>query len=230
LVARRYNETRGNAEADLYELAKVYWPGARGGLPAEPTMVAAVASRSFVEMKGVAEELTAALNVQAVLESRPIEECFFASGHGAELTLGGQRFGYLGQISDAAAKQFDLRAPYAVLELNVEVLEAAADLVCKFRSLAQFPSIDRDLNLVVDEAVTWKQLADVVRGAAGAELEQLVFRDVYRGKQIDAEKKSVLFSLTFRAADRTLTNEEVDRFQATILDACGRKLGAVLRS
>jgi len=95
--------------------------------------------------------------------------------------------------------------------------------------LAQFPAIDRDLNFVLGEEVTWELLESVVSTAAGPLLERVGFGGQYRGKQIDADKKSYVVTLSYRAPDRTLTADEVETCQKAVIDACAAKLGAKLR-
>jgi phenylalanyl-tRNA synthetase beta chain len=109
------------------------------------------------------------------------------------------------------------------------LLETNAQLVPKSAALAQFPAVDRDLNFVVDEGVTWEALESVASASAGTLLERVGFGGQYRGKQIEAEKKSYLVTLSYRAPDRTLTAEEVDGWQKKVIDACAARLGARLR-
>lgn len=231
LARRRYNESRGHLDADLYELADVYLPNAAGQLPDEPTLVALVAGCDFLELKGIVEELVAGFNPEAIVRATPADDFgLFGHGRGARLTLNEKTWGYLGEVSDEVVDGFGLRTRPSVAELRVDVLESVARLTATYSPLAQFPPNTRDLTLDVDEAVTWQDLADVVRAAAGDELEEITFRDVYRGQQVTAGKgKSVTLQLTYRAPDRTLTGEEVDRYDEAIVEACATKLGAVRR-
>jgi phenylalanyl-tRNA synthetase beta chain len=128
-------------------------------------------------------------------------------------------------VSDA----IDLKDALTVGELDLTLLEAHAALVPKNVPLAQFPAIDRDLNFVLNEAVTWEALESVVSAAAGPLLERVGFGGQYRGKQIEAEKKSYLVTLSYRAPDRTLTADEVDGWQKKVIETCGTRLGARLR-
>ena len=97
-------------------------------------------------------------------------------------------------------KQFGLRSPTTVLELDLGVLADVADLVPQQRALSDFPAIARDLNLIVDESVQWADLASTIRAAVGPLLETLQFQEVYRDKKKDgADKKRLLFSITLRS-------------------------------
>jgi phenylalanyl-tRNA synthetase beta chain len=96
----------------------------------------------------------------------------------------------------------------------------------KVRQLPKFPAIRRDLSLVVQEEVPWMDLESAARRKAPAELEELQFVDIFRGKGIPEGKKSVTLSLSFRDADGTLTHEQVDNFQKAILAELTASLGA----
>ncbi|MEX2026598.1 MAG: phenylalanine--tRNA ligase subunit beta, partial [Pirellulaceae bacterium] len=144
---------------------------------------------------------------------------------------GSQRLGFLGEVSTAARKQFGLRHGAFVLELDVGVLREQAVLIPKLAVVSTQPSISRDLNFIVDEALRWSDLAATVRAASGRELEQVQYLDTYRDQQKDgAGKKRLLLSLTLRAAERTLTSEEADATAAQVVAACGKAHGAVLLS
>jgi phenylalanyl-tRNA synthetase beta chain len=116
-----------------------------------------------------------------------------------------------------------------VAEIRVDLLENIAELVPHMRALPLFPAMNRDLNLVLAEAVSWEQLEQTVVESAGPLLESVRFAGQYRGQQIAAGKKSYLVTMDFRAAERTLTTEEVDEAQQRILAACQSQLEAELR-
>jgi phenylalanyl-tRNA synthetase beta chain len=91
------------------------------------------------------------------------------------------------------------------------------------------PASQRELSLDVNESVLWSAVESVVRSSAGPNLESVQFLDLYRGRQLPAGRKSLHFSMTFRAADRTLTHEEVDMSQQAVIVACKETLCAELR-
>ncbi|MDA1166421.1 MAG: phenylalanine--tRNA ligase subunit beta, partial [Planctomycetota bacterium] len=86
-----------------------------------------------------------------------------------------------------------------------------------------------DLNFVLDESVTWSQLEDAVVTVAGPNFESISFSGQYRGKQLPAEKKSYLLTISYRSADRTLTHEEVEEAQRAVIRSCESSVGAQLR-
>ena len=95
--------------------------------------------------------------------------------------------------------------------------------------LPKFPAVTRDLALVVDEAVGVGPLMETIRSAAGKTLETISLFDVYRGLQLGQDKKSVAFALSFRAADRTLTDADINHAMERILSACEGEYKAEIR-
>lgn len=232
LGSRRANERRGTFGAQLFEIASVHL-SADKSLPenqTEPTMVSFVSGKSFAEMKGVVQELAARLNPTTRVEARPSTVAQFTEGRGAEVLLNGEFWGWLGELDRRVTDQLDLRDSVTVAELDLSVLESVADLVPKFKALPQYQGSSRDLNFVLDDPVTWNELESVVRGAAGPLLESVGFGDQYRGKQIPEGKKSYLVTLMYRSPGRTLTSEEVEAAQQSVIAACQQKLGATLRA
>ncbi len=100
----------------------------------------------------------------------------------------------------------------------------------RFAELPRFPTVERDLAIVVGERVAWKDILAAVHGAGAEHLESVSFGEVYRGQQLERGTKSVLFGLVYRAPDRTLTGDEVQASQDKIVAALAEKLGAALRS
>lgn len=228
LDARRVNESVGNEGIELFETARIYLPQA-GGLPREPWTLAITSGRGFQFIKGVVETCVQSLHIPDLLEIGPSSLPLLDEVRQGCLTLGGKLLGYMGDINARGLKQFGLRGATTVLELDLGILASEADLVPQQQLLSEYPSIARDLNLIVDESVTWAGLEATIRQAAGPLLESLEFQEVYRDAQRDgAGKKRLLFSLTLRSPDRTLTNEEADEIRGRVVTDCGRQHQAVL--
>jgi phenylalanyl-tRNA synthetase beta chain len=151
------------------------------------------------------------------------------SDRSARLTLGGELFGFLGELSTPGKKAFSLRAPATVAEVNIGLLIKLAKLIPQQRELSEYPPMSRDLNMIVDEAIRWSDLAATVRASAGPLLEGLRYQETYRDPAKDgANKKRLLFSLTLRSPERTLTGEEADAARDAVVAACKAKHQAVL--
>jgi phenylalanyl-tRNA synthetase beta chain len=228
LEARRYNESVGNVGTEMFETAKVYLPR-EGDLPVEPWTLAIVSSGGFLRVKGVIERLVATLNPTIKLEVQPTKQSLLDHDRSAELRLKGRQFGFLGEIAPQAGKQFGLRTGATVAELRIASLEEIAVLIPQYAPQIPYPTITRDLNLIVDEQLLWSDLASTVKESAGEFLETTEYKETYRREEQDGTgKKRLLFSVIFRSAVGTLTNEEVDqirdRIVAASLEAHGAKL------
>ena len=234
LGARQTNESLANHTIELFEIAHVYLPRA-GELPREELMVGITSGGDYFALKGVVEGVLAALGADVELQVRPTSQALFDAERSAELVVrsaaGEQSLGYLGELNDPSLAKFDLRAATTVAELKISTLTRVVNLVPEYHQPPVFPAITRDLNLVVDEQVRWADLAATVRRAAAPHAESLEFQDVYRdAERLGAGKKSVLFTLTLRASDATLTGDEADAIRAHVVEACAKAHGATLRA
>ncbi|HTU24173.1 MAG TPA: phenylalanine--tRNA ligase subunit beta, partial [Pirellulales bacterium] len=233
LGARRTNEALANAEIELFETAKVYLP-TTGGLPVEDRLLTLTSGRDFLTMKGVIEGIVAALNCAGTVAVRPVENELFAPARGCELLYKTaeakeERLGFLGEVSAAGLKRFELRDPCTVAELRLAVLIDAADLVPQQKPLSVFPAVSRDLNLEMPVAIAWADVEHTVRHAAGEHLETLDFIEDYRNpKQVAAGQKRLLFRFALRSHADTLTNAQADEIRDRVVAACQQAHGAKL--
>jgi phenylalanyl-tRNA synthetase beta chain len=230
LLSRRTNEAAANPPVELFEIARVYCPRA-AALPDEELLLAMTSSGDFLRVKGVIEAVLAALKATADLQVQPWEHRLFEGGRAAELRLGEERLGVIGEVSGAGLSEFELRRATTVAEIRIALLEQIACLVPKAGEISPYPAVSRDLNLVVDERVPWAAIARSVRESAGAELEQIVYLDTYRDpERLGRGKKSLLFSITLRGSSGTLTSAEADRVRDAIIARCSEVHGAKLRA
>jgi phenylalanyl-tRNA synthetase beta chain len=228
LDARRINESLSNPTIELFETAHVYLPQ-RGSLPKEQRTLAITSGGNFSHVKGLIETLVASLKANVNLQCAETDQQILDRDKSCCLTLNGTTFGYLGELATEAAKQFSLRSPTTVAELNIEILEVAANLIPQYREESSFPAIARDLNMIVDESFRWADLAKTVARAVGDYLEELTYQETYRSPQQDGPgKKRLLFSLTLRSHQRTMTNEEADQIRQRVVEACQQAHGAKL--
>lgn len=230
LGARRVNQDRAHVDADLFEIAGVYLPRPGQGLPDEPLHAGMVVSGDFGRVKGLVEAVLRALGCQGKVRWEPYAAPFFAAGAGARVALGGAAAGYAGLVAEPALRILGLKRPAAAAELDLDCLIPHAELRPRYRPLPVFPAVRRDLNIVVEATAPWATIEQIARDAGGDLLEAVTFRETYRGEQVPAARKSVVFTLVFRAPDRTLTHEEADAAQAAVLTALRESLGAELRA
>jgi phenylalanyl-tRNA synthetase beta chain len=138
--------------------------------------------------------------------------------------------GVLGLVDQACLSMAGLDVPVTAAELDLDRLLALFPPRGRVQVMPQFPAIERDLSLVVDESVPWARVAGVLEQARLDHFESLSFVGVFRGEQVGPGKKSVTARLRFRSADRTLRHDEIDPQIAQALERTGQALGAVLRA
>jgi len=230
LAARRTNETLSNPTIELFETAHVYLPQA-DGMPDEQQMLALTSGQDFLSVKGVIESIVARLDRAATVEVEPHTLPLCDPGRSVKLLFGGELLGYLGEVSTAGLRRFDLRGPSTIAELRLWALERIARLTPQYQEQPAFPTVTRDLNLVLEERVSWREIADAVRAAGGKLLVDLAYEDTYRDtERLGAGKKSILLSIKLRDPAATLTSAKADAVCQQIVSRCQQELGAQLRA
>ena len=231
LEVKRVNQDRGNRSVRIFEANRVYLnrPGDER-LPKETNCLTVLADEDFHVLKGSVEELLERLGVLERVALEASREPFLSAGAAASLLIGQHVVGHLGEVADEAVALFGLRHNPCVCELDLDTLVANASLERRYREIPRFPHVVRDVAIVVNEKRTWDDIRATVEEAGVEHLESVTFHEVYHGEQIERGKKSVMFSIVYRAADRTLTNEEVNASQDVVVGALAQELGAVLRA
>ena len=190
------------------------------------------------QLRGVVEEVVRAMGgAGASVEVEPIAPptAAWQAGATGRLVLnpgkgGPVDLGLLGLIAPGALKLAGLDLPVAAAELDDRALLSLYPPRAPLHDLPSFPPIDRDLSLVLDESVAWKQVASLVLDADVPLVESLAFVGTFRGKQVGQGRKSVTLRVRFRDPSRTLRHEEVDPQVATIAELAKQRLGAEIRS
>ncbi len=224
------NVNAKNLPCRVYEIADTFVPaGDRNSLPLERANLGLVVDANFRLLRGAVEGLVESLNRNARAEFVPAELPWAEVG--ARVLVDGKEIGQAGIFSEAVRQKLDFKdvTPCGA-ELDFDELMALKAGPIKIRPIPRFPAIDRDLSIVVAETTRWSDIAAAVQNAAPAELENVQFVDIYRGKGIPAGKKSLTLSLRFRDEDGTLTHETVDQYQAAILASLNKAVAAELRT
>ena len=138
--------------------------------------------------------------------------------------------GVVGLFTPDLQKRYDLRQQAAGLEISWDALIAAYEPVRRAKAVPRFPAIQRDLSVVVDEAVRWADVDAALTAANLKSLDTIAFVTTFRGKGIDPGKKSLTLTLNFRDPARTLTNEEVDAEVKRAIDTLAQNFTATLRA
>lgn len=227
------NCLKSNKKAKLFEIANVYLPQTSdmSQLPSEVNTLALGRygeGEDFFTMKGIVEVILKKFGLNG--EFRRADISYLHKGRSADIYVGKNLIGYLGEVHPEVAKSFDVSERMYIAELNVDMLNKLADCSYEFVAISNYPPIERDIAVVVDESVLAGDLLACVRKGGGNLLVDAKIFDIYRNKEVLGEnKKSVAISLVFRLAERTLTDEEVNAKINRILTKLSSEHNAVLR-
>ncbi len=230
ILARNYNYH--NAAVKLYELAKVYLPKEGEKLPEEPKHLVLGTygeGEDFFTLKGEIEAIFEGLNIKPARYTAVKDNPSYHPGRCAKLTVDGVEVGVCGQVHPLVAKNYGIDTAIYAAELNFTVLTTLIQPKKTYQPLPKYQAATRDIAVVCDEAVTVAELEDCIKAAGGKLLREVKLFDIYRGKGIDEGKKSVAFSLTLRADDRTLTDVDAESVISPVLAKLESDLNAKLR-
>jgi phenylalanyl-tRNA synthetase beta chain len=149
-------------------------------------------------------------------------------GRSALAFVGGQRLGYLGQIHPDVCDEIGM-PPFFVFELDLEKSLEYAPRKITTRSLPRFPSVGRDLSLVVERDFQSQRIVDWIKNLREALIEHVEVFDEYRGAPVPQGKKSLAYKISYRAEDRTLTDAEINALHQNLVTEIGKVFGAELR-
>ncbi len=221
-----------NKNVKLYELAKIYLPEEGKLQPKEPKILVLGtygANADFFSVKGELEGIFSALRIKKASYTATSTNPSYHPGRCACVSVDGIEVGYIGQIHPLVAENYDMDAAVYCAEIDLEVLMGLQLPEPTYTPLPKYPTVSRDLAIVCDEAVTVAEAETVIEAAAGKLLQSVALFDIYRGANIGEGKKSLAFSLSLRADDRTLTDNDSEQVVSRVLSALGEKLGASLR-
>ena len=230
-LATNYN--RRNKDVRLYELGNIYLPRELPltELPEERMQLTLgmYGEGDFYTMKGVAEELLEAAGPKKKALYDPASgKLFLHPGRQANILYEGSVVGYLGEVHPLVCKNYDMatRAYVAVIDMPCIVEKATFDR--KYEGIARYPAVSRDISMVVPKHVLAGQIEAVISQRGGKILESCELFDIYEGEQIREGYKSMAYSVTFRAKDRTLEEGDVTAVMKKILNGL-EALGIELR-
>jgi phenylalanyl-tRNA synthetase beta chain len=214
----RYVEERRVAIALTGQRALPFWSGADRD-----------AKFDAYDLKGLLEEFFDQFGLRGMTFMRRAESTalFLES---ATISLGKNQIGEFGQLLPGLAKKYDLRDAALLAELNLDLLLARRNPNKSFKPLPAFPAIRRDVAMIVPEATTHDTVLQVVKQAKPVNLEAVELFDVFRGKNVPAGQKSLAYAFTYRAADKTLTDAEVNAAHEKIVTAFKAQLQATVRA
>ena len=241
-----YNLDHGVPDVALYEIGRVFYGHENKSQPDEPSFVAGVMAGKraddawnqkfgeydFFDAKGAVESLLDALRLTKVRfkVAEPEQYPWLQPGRAAEVLSQGEVIGWVGNIHPANLQNVGVDVPVVAFELSVEHLLRLAKKELPYVDVPTLPGVTHDLAIVVDEDVTYEQLVQRITSAGGKLLADVRLFDVYRDRvRVGEGKKSMAFSLTYRAADRTLTSEEVEKAHEKLVKKVLRATGGEVR-
>lgn len=220
LDALSRNYAQRNASAAFYELAKIFLPKeSTSELPIEKKIYTfgSYGCGDFYTLKGAVENMLTAAGIKSA-EFAPYSDHYaFHPGKTAILSIEGKPFGILGEIHPAVTQNYDIKLPVYAAMIDFDTLFASREDKKEYHPLPKFPAVSRDLALLCDSKVLVRDIENIFKKHGKKLLEKITLFDVYTGKQIPEGKKSIAYSLTLRAEDRTLTDEEIERITAKIM-------------
>ena len=229
IITRNYNYR--NKAVRLYELGKIYLPR-EDGLADEPKILSLGAygdGMGFFTLKGGIEAILRACRIKDVRFEACTDNASYHPGRCAKVYAGDVELGVFGQIHPLVAATYGVDAEIYAAELRFDALYSVRGGIPVYQPLPKFPAVTRDIAVVCAESVTVGALEDCIRRGAKGLLKKVELFDIYRGVGVAPGSKSVAFSLTLRADDRSLTGEEADEDVKSILALLEAELGAKLR-
>lgn len=229
-----HNYNRGIERCQIFEIGTAFLPKSLPleDLPEEKPLLTIAEygpDVDYYDLKGKVEVLLEELGLLDEAEFVPHVHPTFHPGRTALLKLEGKEIGILGEIHPKVAQNYQIEERVLVAELQLDILLSLAKEERKYRPLPKYPAVERDLAVVVKKEVLAAQVESCIKELGGQLLEKVKLFDVYEGAQIPQGYKSLAYSLSYRAADRTLTDEEVNSLHDSIVKGLEQKLGARLR-
>ncbi len=227
----------------LFELRPVFQPIAGADLPQESLRLTAIlcgrreplgwsqsdAKADFFDMKGAVEELLSGLRVTGLTWDSHSNEPYYHPGKSCALYCGDRLLGTLGELHPEVLYEFDLGQSAILCDLDIESLFEIGPGKIRFQPLSRYPDVQRDSAFLVDAEITAQQVFAVLGRVKIKDLEKIELFDVYAGAGIPAGKKSLAIRASYRALDRTLTDELIQNLHGKLVRAMEKELSAELR-
>ena len=214
LVSLARNFNRRNKDVKLYEMAKIYLPKS---LPLTEYADERVqftlgfyGEGDFFTMKGVVEEFLERAGMHDIVDYDPnAGKNFLHPGRQANIIYQDKVIGYMGEVHPEVCENYDMKTRAYIAVLDMPVITEMATFDRHFKGIAKHPAVNRDISMVVKKDILVGQIEKVIREKGGHHLESYHLFDIYEGSQIKPGYKSVAYSITFRANDRTLEEKDI---------------------
>lgn len=238
------NLNKRNKNIKIFEMGKVYFSAGfpKRELPQEKMVLGAAVTGSaektwssgeeaydFFYLKGIMEGLFKGLGITNTKLLRVMDVSWLHPGRGVKVYIGERECGFLGEIHPLVLENYGIDQRVIAFSLDVDILSEEATEKIVYRQLPKFPSVSRDLAVVVPEDIDAGEVEGLIRDTAGQMLKHIRLFDLYRGKQIAEGHKSLAYSLTWQSEERTLTDEEIRPLHQAIEEILNENFGAGLR-
>jgi len=228
------NSARRNKNVRLYEISNIYLAKK---LPLEDYpeekkqfCLGMYGEGDFFVLKGVIEEFLYKVGMKKLPSyNADAGKTFLHPGRQAQIIYEDTVVGYFGEVHPLVQEAYGIAERTYVANIDLSVICKKANFTVKYEGIAKFPSVVRDISLVMDKSLTAGEIEKIIRSESGAILESLELFDIYEGERIGADKKSMAYSITFRNKEKTLEESEISAVMDKILKGL-QAIGAVLRS
>lgn len=238
------NRARQLAAAALFEIGTVFGRDSQGQIQEDTHLAFGLTGRpagdslhardrmgdedTFLALKGIVERLCVALRA-AKPSFKPAPSALCEAGAAADVFMGETRLGYIGLLRKDLRQSRRLSDPVAVGELRLKPMLVNVFKTPVYQSVAQYPSLSRDMAMAVDEAVMHSDIMRVIEKTAPVELTGVELFDIFHSEGLSQGQKSLGYSLTYQSRERTLTDEEANALHTVIKEALRRELGVEFR-
>ena len=243
LSSLRHNFNHGNRDVRLFEIGRVFTAKAPGELPTENLSLAMIATGGaieeervlaerdldFFDLKGALETAVEWMNLPS-LTFEKTSATHLREGQAARITLAdGRNIGSMGRLSDAVSNSYKFRQPVYILELQLSDLLESNETVVHYYPLPRFPSIVRDLSLLIDRDTTFGEVVREIKEREVQSLDAVALVGTYEGANIPPNKRSITLRIEYRADERTLRDEEVEETHAQLTSSLLKTFAAEQR-
>ena len=228
-----YNLSVGNKDLRFFEVGKIYLPKSLPlkELPVENDRLSFAVCENgydFFKLKGVVENLLVGSSLKYKL--RRSQEPYLHTGVSADIVAeDGTVVGWFGKIHKFVLKNYDINQDVYYGELDTDYLAKLPEKKYSTKEISKFPSVERDIAVVVDEQVCNEDLTNAIKSACGKIFGDVKLFDVYRSASLGENKKSMAYKITFASDDKTLTGDEINSAVAKVLKSLEYRYGAKLR-
>jgi phenylalanyl-tRNA synthetase beta chain len=240
----RRNLSQQIKNVKLFEIGKIFIVTDKNSLPQETEMLGGIWTGArvdplwhvketpcdFFDIKGVVEGFFAAVKVNNTRYTRlPADQCHYVRpGVAAQIIINGDPYGIVGELHPQVLKNFDLRQPAFIFEINLSRLYDVIPEFTKAAPIPRYPFVTRDVTVIIDKDIEADSLLDFIKQQHHELVETLYIFDMFTGKQIPADKKSISFRVVYRSHHETLEDEIVNRLHKEISGKLIREFKAAL--